>query len=232
MNNFDNLITFFDAWNLSEKEGDASQAIENQEKRGQAKVVRTQMLPRKVNDHSVPSKIFFEGVTQDMDYDKRREITTQNIEAYTKAEYEKMGIEVIDEADDLFWNVKLPEGWKIKPTSHSMWNELRDAKNRIRFKFFYKAAFYDRDAFSNFQTRFQLEVTHIADPEADYNVWKASDYQGTIKDGDIIICQTRCVPPTGDYEKDDKLTDELWEELHTFMKEHWPEYKDVHAYWD
>jgi hypothetical protein len=167
-----------------------------------------------------------------MGYDTKRAITTQNVEAYTKVEYEKMGIEIINEANDLFWNVKLPEGWEVKATDHSMWNEVRDNKGRKRMTFFYKAAFYDRDAFSNLQTRFQLDVTHTADPEAGYEVWKASDFQGTIKDGDVIICQTRCVPATGDYSKDDKIKDELWEELRAFMQEHWPEYKEVHAYWD
>ena len=232
MNRSDDMLTFLDAWILSERGEDPSQAIENQERRDQAEVVRTKRLPRKLNHTTIPNEIFFKGVTDKMDYEKRVEITTKNSEAYTRVQYEKMGIQIIDEADDLFWEVKLPYGWEIKPTEHHMWNELRDDKNRIRLKFFYKAALYDRDAFSNLQTRFQLEVTHTADPSSDYDIWKASDYRGTIKDGDTIICQTRCVPPTGDYEKDDKLTDELWEELRTFMKEHWPEYKDVHAYWD
>lgn len=231
MKNTDNMLTFFDAWMLAMEGKNPSDAIENQEKRGQAEVIRTQRLPNKLNSHAVPNDVFWFGTNQKMDYETKRQITEENVRAYTRVQYEKMGIEIVSLADDLFWNVKLPEGWAIKPTEHSMWNELRDEKNRIRLKFFYKAAFYDRDAFSSLQTRFQLDVTHIADP-ADYDAWKASDYQGTVKDGDTIICQTRCVPPTGNYEEDDKITDELWAELRTFMEEHWPEYKDVHAYWD
>lgn len=232
MNRADDMMTFLDAWLLSERGEDPSKAIENQEKRGQAEVVRTQRLPRKINDHNVPREIFWAGVDQNMDYDTKRPIIAKNIETYTKAEYEKMGIEIINETDDLFWNVKLPDGWEVKATDHSMWNEVRDNKGRKRMTFFYKAAFYDRGAFSNLQTRFQLDVTHIADPDSDYTVWKASDFRGTVKDGDAIICQTKCVPATGDYSKDDKIKDELWEELRAFMNEHWPEYKDVHAYWD
>ena len=228
----DAMLTLFDAWMLSKEGRNPSEAIENQEKRGQAEVVRTQRLPRQLNDHSVPREIFWAGVDQNMDYDTKRPIIVKNIEAYTKAEYEKMSIEIIDEADDLFWNVKLPEGWEVKATDHTMWNEVKDNKGRKRMTFFYKAAFYDRSAFSNLQTRFQLDVTHTADPDSDYEVWEASDLQGTVKDGDIIICQTRCVPATGDYSKDDKIKDALWEELRAFMNEHWPEYKDVHAYWD
>lgn len=232
MNRADDMMTLFDAWLLSERGEDPSKAIENQEKRGQAEVVRTQRLPRKINDHNVPREIFWAGVPQTTDYDTKRAITTENVENYTKAEYKKMGIKIISEADDLFWNVKLPKGWEIKATDHAMWNEVRDDKGRKRMTFFYKAAFYDRSAFSNLQTRFQLEVTHTADPNSSYEIWKASDFQGTVKDGDVIICQTRCVPATGDYDKDDKVKDELWEELRTFMDEHWPKYKDVHAYWN
>ena len=232
MNRADDMMTLLDAWLLSERGEDPSKAIENQEKRGQAEVVRTQRLPRKINDHNVPHEIFWSGTTQDMDYETKRQITSANTEAYTRVQYEKMGIEIISEADDLFWNIKLPEGWEVKATDHSMWNEVRDHKGRKRMTFFYKAAFYDRSAFSNLQTRFQLDVSHTADPDSDYEIWKASDFQGTVKDGDVIICQTRGVPATGDYSKDDKIKDELWEELRTFMDEHWPEYKDVHAYWD
>lgn len=232
MNKTDTMMTFLEAWLLAERGEDPSKAIENQEKRGQAEVVRTQRLPRKLNDHKIPREIFWAGTAQEMDYETKRQITSANIEAYTRVQYEKMGIEIVDEADDLFWNVKLPNGWEVKATDHSMWNEVVDNNGRKRMTFFYKAAFYDRSAFSNLQTRFQLDVTHTADPSADYNVWEASDFQGTIKDGDIIICQTRCVPATGDYSKDSKTRDELWEELRMFMNEHWPEYENVHAYWD
>lgn len=232
MNKVDDMMTLLDAWLLSERGEDPAKAIENQEKRGQAEVVRNQRLPRKINDHNVPHEIFWVGTTPDMDYEMKRRITSANIEAYTRVQYEKMGIEIISEANDLFWNVELPEGWAVKATDHSMWNEVRDSKGRKRMTFFYKAAFYDRSAFSNLQTRFQLDVTHTADPDSDYEIWKASDFQGTVKDGEAIIYQTRCIPATGDYSKDDKIKDGLWEELKVFMKDHWPEYNNVHAYWD
>jgi hypothetical protein len=43
--------------------------------------------------------------------------------------------------------VSLPPGWKVVPTDHSMWSDLVDAKGEKRASIFYKAAFYDRDAF-------------------------------------------------------------------------------------
>ena len=141
-------------------------------------------------------------------------------------------IEIIEEYDDLFWSVKLPEGWEIRATDHTMWNELIDNKGRKRASFFYKAAFYDRDAFINFNTRFQVSVDHVADPATDYDVWKASDYQGIVKDGGVVIYSTKCVSVTGSYDGDDKVKKPLWKELENFMKEHWPDYENTDAYWD
>ena len=167
-----------------------------------------------------------------MSYEERDKITTANVIEYTRAKYEHMGIEIVEDYDDLFWSVKLPDGWEIKATDHTMWNELWDNKGRKRASFFYKASFYDRDAFINFDTRFNVSVDHVADPEADYKIWAASDYQGTIKDGDVIIYSTACVSPTGDLLKDDEIKKPLYKQLELFMKEHYPDYENTEAYWD
>lgn len=228
----DTMFTFFDAWFLAQEGEDPTKTIENQEKRGQQNIIRGMRLPKKTNEHTVPLEIRFRDVSNNMSYDERREIVDHNIYEYTKEQYEKMGIEVGRDYDDLFWSVSLPEGWEIKATDHTMWNELMDNKGRKRASFFYKAAFYDRDAFINFETRFHLDVTHTADPSEDFDIWKKSDLQGTVKDGDIIIFQTKCVPAVEDYHKEDKIKDKLWAELEAFMNEHWPDYKNIHAYWN
>jgi len=54
--------------------------------------------------------------------------------------------------------VELPIGWKKRSTGHSMWNDLVDDKGRVRATFFYKAAFYDRDAFINFERRYDFRT--------------------------------------------------------------------------
>ena len=231
MNN-DNMITFMDAM-LYAMEGESpSKAIENQERRGQQTVVRNQRLPKKLNDHSVPNDIRCNGVKDSMEWEERNEIVTQNNIEYTKQQYEKMGIIIVEEYDDLFWNVELPKGWKIEATDHNMWNNLFDDKGRKRANFFYKAAFYDRDAFINFDTRFHVSVDHVADADSDYEVWKNSDYQGTVKDGEEIIFSTECVSATGNYWKDDKVKDSLRKQLEKYMNEHYPNYEDINSYWD
>lgn len=69
------------------------------------------------------------------------------------------GREILEEAgvafgkvcqdDPLFCEAELPEGWKKQATDHSMWSNLVDADGVVRASIFYKAAFYDRDAFIN-----------------------------------------------------------------------------------
>lgn len=231
MNN-DNMITFMDAMLYAMEGKSPSKAIENQEKRGQQSVVRNQRLPKKSNDHSVPDGVRRNGVEDSMEWEERNKIVTQNNIEHTKQQYEKMGIVIIEEYDDLFWNVELPKGWEIKATDHSMWNNLFDDKGRKRANFFYKAAFYDRDAFINFNTRFHVNVDHVADASSDYEVWKKSDYQGTVKDGEDIIFSTECVSATGDYREDDKVKDGLKEQLEKYMNEYYPDYTDINAYWN
>ncbi len=57
-----------------------------------------------------------------------------------------MGIEFLQEADDLFVFAILPDGWKKQATDHDMHSELIDDKGVVRARIFYKAAFYDRSA--------------------------------------------------------------------------------------
>jgi hypothetical protein len=130
-------LTFVDAWLT----GDMSGAIERSEKREQYKTVSNQRLPIKSNDIMVPRDIRFLGVTHDMDLKKQIEIEDINNRKWTKEQYEKMGIKIINEYDDLFINVELPNEWEIKPTDHSMWNEVFDNNNRKRISFFYKRCF-------------------------------------------------------------------------------------------
>ena len=52
-----------------------------------------------------------------------------------------------DPSDPLFRPATLPDGWAKQPTDHSMWSKIVDQYGRERVRIFYKAAFYDRDAF-------------------------------------------------------------------------------------
>lgn len=230
----DDELTFFEATLLGLTGGDPSQAILNQERRGQQEVVRDQILPKKTNDVcGIPNDILRKDVTTDMLWDERLEIMNKNNIEYTKQQYEKMGIIIVGEYDDLFWNVKLPAGWTIKATIHTMWNELFDNKGRKRGEFFYKAAFYDRDAFINFNTRYSIAVEHTVDSsEEDFDAWYNSDWQGIVRDCGSIICHTMAIPKSEDYRKDTDNQHALRNQLEEYMDKYYPDYKDIHAYWD
>lgn len=66
----------------------------------------------------------------------------------TREDLEALGFEFGEPVpgDDLFTNVRLPEGWYVDGTSHSMHTTLRDPEHFKRAGIFYKAAYYDRRA--------------------------------------------------------------------------------------
>jgi hypothetical protein len=66
------------------------------------------------------------------------------------------GIVKGDKLGDLFFNATLPAGWSLKPSDHSMWSYLHDDRGLKRASVFYKAAFYDRDAFITIDSRFHV----------------------------------------------------------------------------
>jgi hypothetical protein len=75
-----------------------------------------------------------------------------------KGEWEPLllaGVKKGAEVDDLFVQATLPKGWSKERSDHSMWSYLKDDRGLVRASVFYKAAFYDRDAFiSGYKERF------------------------------------------------------------------------------
>lgn len=147
----DDLRTVAEAFALQSEGKLPSLAIENQERRGQESVVANQRLPRKTNDLKIPRDILNKGVKRSMPFSEKWEIELGNNIEYTRHKYEELGITIVGGYDDLFYNVELPTGWKVEATDHPMWNTLFNDKNEEVATFFYKAAFYDRDAFIIFK---------------------------------------------------------------------------------
>jgi hypothetical protein len=57
-----------------------------------------------------------------------------------------------DDRDPMFRPASLPHGWHKQGSDHSMWSYVVDEHGRKRVSIFYKAAFYDRDAFMRLNT--------------------------------------------------------------------------------
>lgn len=70
---------------------------------------------------------------------------------------EALGIQFGKTVDRVFIEAALPDGWKIVPTSHSMWSDLVDDKGRKRAAIFFKAAFYDYNAHISFECRYVID---------------------------------------------------------------------------
>ncbi len=210
-----------------------SKAIENQEAREQIRVVKNTMLPIKTNFHDVPTKYRMIGISNDMDYDIKREITDKNNMIYTKEQYARMGIGIVEQYDDLFYVVELPSGWKIKPTDHSMWNDVYDNKDRKRINFFYKGAFYDRDAFVNFNTRYTVGVVPFDGYNSNltYDERKMNPWYGVVYDcGKEIFRTTGEVSPDGSVEVWD-IQENQKRLVLDYINKNYPNWEDINCYW-
>lgn len=65
-----------------------------------------------------------------------------------------------DPADPLFRPATLPPGWTRQGSDHAMWSYLLDHHGRRRVAIFYKAAWYDRDAFMSAETLWSYATAH------------------------------------------------------------------------
>lgn len=111
------------------------------------------------------------------------------------------GVKFGTESDGLFVNIELPEGWKLERTDHSMWNSLLDDKGRERASIFYKAAFYDRDAFLNVIRRYNYSTYEGADKDGNLvDTYPTTHYATVIKDCAKVI-HTIGISEERDYQK-------------------------------
>lgn len=103
--------------------GGPSDAIERMEAQGQREMVNSTALPTRLNSG-------------------------------TEADLIALGFTFGDkvQGDPLFRQATLPDGWKREGSDHAMWSYIVDELGRRRVSIFYKAAFYDRDAFLNVNT--------------------------------------------------------------------------------
>lgn len=169
-------------------------AIEVQEAQGQIELINSSQLPVKLN------------------FPRKTDVISQ---------YESIGIKVIRKTEDdyLFFDVELPKGWKKEmAVDDSMWSYLIDAKGRERANIFYKAAFYDRDAFINFNARYVC-----CNEYHDNNSRTA-----VVKDnatGKILF-------ETEKYNYASKNPEKYREQAEKFLKSKYPDADNINAYWD
>ena len=192
-------------------------------------------LPKKTNQTSIPSKILF---NDNIDYDIKRSIIMRNNHEYTKIKYKKMGIKVLESPDpefnfndDLFYIVDLPDGWRIEISDH-YWTNVIDNKGRKRISYFSKLVSYDRDAFSNFYTRYSYSIVPFDDyTTSTYEERKFRPWTLYITDGGNRIKKLNQITCTTDdeyYNSDDLLA----EEARAYLDQNYPGWEDSDNYWD
>ncbi len=239
MFNNDNERVFLEAMLYAMEGKSPSLAIENQEKREQQKVVSNCRLPKKVSG-GIPDECKNKGIPHwatpeydQMTWEERDAICMKNKVEWVKQQYAKMGIKILGDADDLFYSVELPEGWKIEATGHSMWNDVLDDKGRERISFFYKGAFYDRDAFSNFECRYgyAVEPFDFYESDATYEERNSKPWSAYLTDGGKRVELLKEMTLDANIHIW-KLQDMLRDYAKAYLNEHYPDWEDVNAYWD
>jgi len=189
------------------KKDPGSDAIVASEKRGQRQLVASETLPTKING----------GTLDDL---------------------KSMGIVLGEPFDDdpLFAPATLPGGWTKAPTDHDMWSKVLDDKGRERAAIFYKAAFYDRDAFINLSSRFRITVAQFVEG-------------GTKGDEDTVVIDSGVVPPVerarfdvpahpktayGTPEMDNYYAakDVADGQAKDWLEDHYPNWKHYTGHWD
>jgi hypothetical protein len=146
---------------------------------------------------------------------------------------EQLGFVFGDVADELFVNVQMPEGWsKRAQEGTSYWTDLLDERGRVRGAIFYKAAFYDKDAFFRLHQRYSAESYIPCDADGtpikgDLN--KTPDYfLHAIRDWDRSI-----VHAVGHRRHKDFGTADTLEELAAkWLEENKPDWNNPMAYWN
>jgi len=163
----------------------------------------------------------------------------------TTETYAELGIKVLSEYDDLFFNVELPAGWTLKPSDHSMWSYLYDEKNRKRLSVFYKGAFYDRNAHAGVVSRFQYRTIgaddSLAKTKYEYKTWEDTmslPVFGAVFMDEKMIWSTeeKAIDPEtkdrGVVWSYDSLKTKLLKECHNWLNTNYPKWEDAKAQWD
>lgn len=144
--------------------------------------------------------------------------------------WEKLGIEFNDEYDDeVLIEAKLPEGWSVRATDHSMWNDIVDANGYVRGKMFYKSSFYDRDAHMDLCRRYGIHSDYVDEDYAIEEIYFGNRNEKIFVAGQVSIPRGLSVEERkARSEKRNRLFDMAKE----FADKYYPNWEDVNAYWD
>ena len=134
------------------------------------------------------------------------------------------GIEFGNVVDKIFIEATLPDGWKIVPTSHSMWSDLVDDKGRKRAAIFFKAAFYDYNAHISFECRYVIDG-YVDDVGVDGVTMRKCQVVDKATDQPLWTSEAAD-------DRDFKAQDRNREEATAWLNAQFPKHDDPFAYWN
>ncbi len=145
----------------------------------------------------------------------------------TKEAFEKLGFVFKDiPGDDVLCYGALPEGWSIRPTDQSTWHDIVDENGITRGDMFYRASSYDRDAHMKLFCRYRVR-REIIDGETEIffgNETEKLFVAGRVK---IDFDASR-----EEVESQFERTNMLIMKAQKFADENYPDWENVHAYWN
>lgn len=142
----------------------------------------------------------------------------------SQAAFEALGFTFTDIGDSVLFEATLPEGWSTQedPGSSILWENLVDDKGRVRGKYCYKGACYDRYGRMSLSCRYHLTYQNT-DPD---NYDSPINVVVTDADGSVIFNAGQCKEAySEEYEK-------LVAKAEEYLKSNYPDWKDVTKYWD
>lgn len=153
----------------------------------------------------------------------------------TREDYESLGFVFGEPIDDLFIRCQFPVGWSKRSTDHSLWTDIVDDKGRKRGSVFYKAAFYDRDAFMSLSIRYYISREPVGGYEDKPDLGRKSLWRGFVRDtatGETIWETDHCDMSRI---KDDReyynFIDALQKRAASWADNNLPDWRNPLAYW-
>lgn len=193
---------------------------------------KLQLLPKWTNFHTLPKEYRNKDTTDTMSYTEKQPIVDKNNREYTKLQYELMNIKILSDYDVLRYQVEFPAGWSTKRIDGYHTNIL-DSKNRIRISYFYKNTPYDKDAFCNFCRRYNWDILPFDNYKSDasYEERKSKPWRLIITDcgQEIKLLRTYYPQTIEQYFDKDKILQPI---AIDYLDSNYPEWKNIHAYWD
>jgi len=185
----------------------------------------------KITNGGISNSVKFKGIVKEkMTFSEREEIVKKNNIEWTKQQYESIGIEILDDFDDLFFKVSLPDGWTIR-RDDGYWSSVLNEEGKPRISYFSKSAAWDPEAFSNFVRRYSYSIVPFDEYKgSDREKRRYSPWSLYITDGEErILLLEQFTPKTKDeyYEMDELLS----KKARAYLDEHYPDWEDRNAYW-